>query len=488
MLDSLSESFKATLKKISKSLFIDEKLINELVKEIQRALLQSDTNVQLVLALSNTIRSRAKEEPPAGMTKREQLVKIVYDELANFLGEESREITIRGKPTQIMLVGLFGSGKTTSAGKLARFYKKRGYKVAVMQTDTWRPAAYEQLQQLAEQVGVDFLGISPGRERSKEGNKEGSKERGKEGSKERTEEGSKEGGKGVAREISIDPVAIYQAFEKKLPQYDVVIIDTAGRDALSGELIRELRELDAAVEADERLLVISADLGQAAQQQAEAFHESCGITGVIVTKLEGTAKGGGALSACAVTGAPIMFIGIGEKLDDLEFFHPQRFAGRLLGMGDIEALLEKAKEAVPEEKAKDMQEKLSKGEFSLVDLYEQMNAMKKMGSFRKIVEMIPGMGQLKLPKEMLDVQEGKLELWKHAMDSMTQHELENPDSISAERVSRIAAGSGVAIDEVRGLLKQYRQAKKLMKMFKGEQDIGKLMKKMGGKMPAGMMK
>ncbi len=449
VLDSLSESFKSTLRKISKSFFVDEKLINELAKDIQRALLQADTNVQLVLELSNKIKSRAKEDPPAGMTKREQLVKVVYDEVTHFLGDKPHEIEIRKQPTQLMLVGLFGSGKTTTAGKLARFYKKRGHKVAVMQTDTWRPAAYQQLQQIAEQAGVDFLGISP----------------------------KGEGGR--------DPVAIYQSFEKKLLQYDLVIIDTAGRDALSDELIRELNELNAAVQADERLLVISADLGQAAQRQAEAFHESCKVTGVIVTKLEGTAKGGGALSACAVTGAPIIFIGIGEKSGDLEFFHPQRFVGSLLGMGDIEALLEKAKEAVPEEKAKDMQEKLLKGEFNLVDLYEQMSALKKMGSFRKLVEMIPGMGQLQLPKEMLDVQEGKLEKWRYAMDSMTQHELENPDAISAERVDRIASGSGVKIEEVREFLKQYRQSKKLMKMMKGEQDIGKLMKRMGGKVPAG---
>jgi len=446
VLEKLGDSLKNTLKKITQAVFVDDTLINELVKELQRALLQSDANVQLVLELSKKIKERAKESTPAGITKREQLVTIVYEELTNFLGKETKEIAITKKPTQIMLIGLFGSGKTTTMGKLAKFYKKRGYKVAVLQTDTWRPAAYDQLEQLAQQVGVDFFGIK--REK--------------------------------------DPVLIYQAFEKKLEQYDVVLVDTAGRDALSEELIEELNQLQAAVEADERLLVLSGDLGQAAQQQAKAFHDVCNVTGVIVTKLEGTAKGGGAISACAITGAPVVFIGVGEKIDDLELFHPQRFVGRLIGMGDLETLLEKAQEAISEETAQDLQEKFLKGEFTLIDLYEQMKALKKMGSLKKLMSMIPGMGSLQLPKEMMDVQEGKLEKWKFAMDSMTKKELENPDIISAERADRIAVGSGLKITEVRELLKHYKESKKLMKMFKGEQDIGKLMKRMGGKLPKGM--
>lgn len=446
VLDKLGDSLKNTLQKITKAFFVDEKLINELVKDIQRALLQSDTNVQLVFDLSARIKERAKQKVPPGITAREQLIKIVYEELTTFMGKEAKEIAITKKPTIFMLVGLFGSGKTTTAGKLAKFYKKRGVKVAVVQTDTWRPAAYDQLEQLAEQVGVDFFG-----------NK---KEK--------------------------DPVAIYHAVVKQLQNYDVVIVDTAGRDALSEELIQELNELNAAIQADERFLVIAADLGQAAQKQAQAFHDTCNVTGVIVTKLEGTAKGGGALSACAVTQAPIVFLGVGEKIDDLEAFHPQRFVGRLLGMGDLETLLEKAKEVMTEEKAEDMKEKFLKGDFNLVDLYEQMKALKKMGSFRKLMEMVPGMSSLQLPKEMLDVQEGKLEKWKYALDSMTKKELEDPEIISAERVDRIAVGSGSSVAEVRELLKQYRQSKKMMKMFKGEEDVGKMMKKMQGKLPKGM--
>ncbi len=345
VLEKLGDSLRNTLSKITKAIFVDEKLIAELVKDIQRALLQSDTNVQLVFDLSNKIKERAKEPTLPGITQREQLIKIVYEELTAFLGKETHEIKIEKKPTQIMLVGLFGSGKTTTAGKLAKFYKKRGCKVAVMQTDTWRPAAYDQLQQLAKEVGIDFLGIK--------------KEK--------------------------DPANIYFAFEKKIKEYDVVMIDTAGRDALSADLIAELNQLNNAVLADERLLVISADIGQAAQTQAQAFHDTCHITGVIVTKLEGTAKGGGALSACAVTQAPIKFIGVGEKIDDLELFHPQRFVVKLIGMGDLETLLEKAKEAVSEESAKDMQDKFLKGDFNLVDLYEQMKTLNKIGSFGKLL-------------------------------------------------------------------------------------------------------
>ena len=233
-------------------------------------------------------------------------------------------------------------------------------------------------------------------------------------------------------------------------------------------------------------MVISADIGQSAQKQAQAFHDACKVSGVIITKLEGTAKGGGALSACAVTKAPIVFIGVGEKIDDLELFHPQRFVGRLIGMGDIESLLEKAQEVISEDDAKDMQDKFLKGEFNLVDLYQQMKALKSMGSFGKLMEMIPGMSSMKLPKEALQVQEEKLKKWKFAMDSMTKAELEDPDIIGADRMDRIAAGSGLSISEIRELLKQYRQSKKMMKMFKGEQDMGKLMKKMGGKLPKSM--
>jgi signal recognition particle subunit SRP54 len=327
-------------------------------------------------------------------------------------------------------------------GKLARFFKNRGKKVAVISTDTWRPAAYDQLEQLAKKADVPFYGIK----------------------------GEK------------DPVKIYDTHKEELEKNDIVIIDSAGRDALSQDLIKELDELNKTVDADEKLLVLSADIGQAAEKQAKAFHESCGVTGVVVTKLDGTAKGGGALIACSVTGAPVKFIGVGEKISDLEEFKPEGFVGRLLGMGDLEALLEKARGAISQEEAEDLGKRFLKGDYNLIDLYEQMKAMKKMGSIGKIMEMIPGMGQLKIPKEALQAQEGNMEKWRVAMDSMTKEELEEPDIIDGERVERIARGSGLNNGDVRSLIKQYKQSKKMVKMMKGggEKGMEKMMKKMGG--------
>ncbi len=442
VLDKLGGSLRDSLQKIAKAIFVDESLVNELIKDIQRSLLQSDVNVKLVFDLSNRIKERALKEEVPGISKKELLVKIVYEELVRFLGESEGSIDTTKKPTRIMLLGLFGSGKTTTAGKLALYFSKRGLKVALVQLDIYRPAALEQLEQLGKKLNVPVFG-------DKKEN---------------------------------DAVKMYKKFEQDLNKFDVVIVDTAGRDALSDDLIDELNRLGKAILPDESLLVISGDIGQAAERQALAFNQACKITGVIITKLEGTAKGGGALAACAVSGAPVKFIGVGEKPEDLERFNPSGFVGRLLGMGDLEALLEKAREAMTEEETADLGKKFLKGEFNLLDLYEQMQAVRKMGPLSKIVEMVPGFGQLKLPKEMIDVQEGKLQKWKHAMDSMTRLELEDPEIVDSNRIDRISRGSGVSTSDIRDLLKQYKQSKKLVKMFKGGdmKDMQKLMKKMGG--------
>ena len=445
VLEKLSTSLKNTLQKIAKSIFVDEKLINELVKDIQRALLQADVDVKLVSDLTKKIKDRIKkEETPKGLTKKEHLINVVYEELVNFLGKEQSKIEVNEKPFKIMLVGLFGSGKTTTAGKLARYFTKRGHKAALIGLDVHRPAAMEQIEQVAKQAKVPvFLD---------------KKEK--------------------------DPLKIYDEFKKEYKNFDVLIIDTAGRDALSEDLIEEIEKVNEKIKANEKLLVISADIGQAAQRQAEQFHKSCGITGIIVTKMDGTARGGGSLTACAVSGAPIKLIGVGEKIEDLEGYNPQGFVGRLLGMGDLEALLEKAKEAIKVEDAEDLSKRLLKGEFTLIDLYEQMQAMKKMGPLSKIMEMIPGFSQLQLPKEMLNVQEENLEHWKIAMDSMTQKELEDPEIIDSQRIDRISKGSGISIRDIRDLVKQYRQGKKIVKMMKGSGgDINKIMKKFKGKLP-----
>ncbi|MEM4397100.1 MAG: signal recognition particle protein Srp54 [Candidatus Woesearchaeota archaeon] len=444
VLEKLSNSLKSTLEKIAKAVFVDDTLINELIRDIQRALLQADVNVKLVFELSNKIKEKAKQDPVKGLTKREQLINIVYEELVSFLGGEGYKIDLSKatkKPFKIMLVGLFGSGKTTTAGKLAKFFQKRAGKIAMIQLDVWRPAAFKQLQQLGNQLNISVFGD----------------------------------------EKEKDPEKIYKKFENELNKFDLVIIDTAGRDALSDELIDELNIINKIVNADERLLVINADIGQTAEKQATAFHKTCNITGVIITKMEGTAKGGGALSACAITNAPVKFIGVGEKIDDLEEFNPKGFVSRLLGMGDIEALLQKVEDAISEEEALDMSKKFIKGEFNLIDLYEQMQAMKKMGPLSKVMELIPGMGQLKLPKELIDVQQTKLEKWRYIMDSCTKEELEDPELIAGTRIDRISKGSGISEKEIRELIKQYRQAKKLMKMFKGDtKNIEKMMKKFPG--------
>ncbi|HYD03636.1 MAG TPA: signal recognition particle protein Srp54 [Alphaproteobacteria bacterium] len=442
VLDKLGDSLRGTLEKIKNSLFVDEKLINELVRDIQRSLLQSDVNVKLVFELTKNIKERAlKDEIPKNLSKKDYLVKVVYEELVKFLGGEGAKINITKKPYYIMLVGLFGSGKTTTSGKLAKYYQKRGYKVGLISTDTWRPAAYEQLKQLSDKIGVDFFGIK----------------------------GEK------------NPVKIFATYEQELKKYDIVIIDTAGRDALNDELIKELNDIRSIVKADENLLVISADIGQTAEKQAKTFNETCGVTGVIITKLDGTAKGGGALSACAITKAPVKFIGIGEKADALEEFKPENFVGRILGMGDLEALLEKVNEVISEDEAKDLGKKFLKGEFNLIDLYEQMQAMKKMGPLTKVMELIPGMSGAKIPKEVLENQEVKLDKWKYAMQSMTRAELEDPDIIDGSRVERIAKGSGLSTGDIRELTKQYKQSKKLMKMMKGnDKNMEKMMKSMQG--------
>ncbi|SRR3989338_6255669 len=443
VLEKLSESLKATLSRVARAMFVDERLIDDLVRDLQRALLHADVNVKLVFQLSKNIKERGlKEAPPAGLTQKEYLVKIVYEELVKLLGGEGRKIEITKKPFKILLVGLLGSGKTTTAAKLAKHFTKRGLKVATLGLDVHRPAAMDQLEQLCKQINIPYF----------------------------IDKNEK------------NPIKIYKTFEKELNNYDLVLIDTAGRHALDADLIKELETLDQLIHPEERILVISADIGQAAQHQAASFHEACQITGVIATKMDGTAKAGGALSACSASQSAMLFLGVGEKADDLEPFNPQGFVSRLLGMGDLELLLEKAKEAVSEEQAQDLGKKLLKGDFNFLDLYEQMEAMTKMGPLSKIAELLPGFGNAKIPKEMLDVQQEKLKKWKHILQSCTKNELENPDLLDGSRVERIAKGSGTSVQEVRELLKQYRQSKKLMKMMKGN-DPEKLMKKLQGKIP-----
>ncbi len=439
------ESLKNTLKKIASAISFTDKEFNEILKELQRELIKADVSVQQVLEITNKIKDRVKKEKlPTGLTKKEHVINILYDELTNLLGKASREVIIVKKPFKIMLVGLFGSGKTTTAGKLANYYVKRGYSTLLVQTDTYRPAALEQLTQLGKKINVHVIGPKANAPLSKE-----------------------------------ELVKWLKEVEHTFTNYDIVIIDTAGRDSLSKELIEELSLLKKELNPDEVFLVIGADIGQTAGKQARAFNEAVNISGIIVTRMDGTARAGGALVAASQTEAPVIFIGVGEDIKDLEKYDPKRFVSRLLGMGDLETLLEKAKEAIDEKEAKKLGEKFLKGDFTLLDMYEQLEAMHKMGPLKKIVSLIPGIS-LSLPQNVLEVQEEKMKKWKYIMQSMTKEELEQPEIINYSRVRRISRGSGTKEEEVRSLISQYKKMKKIVKGMKGiksEKDLQKLMRK-----------
>ncbi len=437
VLEKIGEGLRAALDKITRAGMIDRSAIEELVKDIQRSLLAGDVDVKIVFELTQKIKKRALEEKPkAGTTAREHIVKIVYDELVAFLGGKS-EMSLRGK---ILLCGLFGSGKTTTAGKLARFCQKKGLRVGLIACDAFRPAAYEQLQQIAEQLGVTFFGMK----------------------------GEKDSSKILAEGL------------KRMADKDIVIIDSSGRNALNAEMIDEIKSLNLISNADERLLVLPADIGQAAKVQAEEFQKALRITGVVITKLDGTAKGGGALAACAISGAPVKFIGTGEKMEAFEQFDPERFISRLLGFGDLQSLLEKAKESGAEKSAK----AIASGKFTMAEFFEQLEAMQKMGPLKSVLDSIPGFGAMKMPKGFdLGKQEGKMKKWKYVIQSMTKKEKENPELIDGSRIKRIAKGSGTAEAEVRELLKAFEQSKKVMKMVSGGSKrgmMGKMMKRFKG--------
>jgi signal recognition particle subunit SRP54 len=425
-LDRLGSSLTDAIKKVFRSSVVDEAAVKELVRDIQRALLQADVNVQLVLEISKRIEERAlKENVPPGISRREHVIKVVYEELTRFVGENPVPAGIEpGKRRVMMLVGIQGSGKTTTASKLARYFQKRGLKPALICADTFRPGAYAQLQQLAMRINVPIYGDVKAK----------------------------------------DPIKVVSEGLKQFADKDIVIVDTSGRHKEEKDLIEEMRTLEKRIKPDEVMMVIDGTIGQQALIQAKTFHEATPIGSILVTKLDGSARGGGALSAVAATGAPIKFIGTGEKIEDIEPFIPSRFVGRLLGMGDLETLLDKVREAevkVPQKKAK----AILSGKFTLTDMYEQFEAMKKMGPFRKVLNMLPGMSG-KVPEEMLNTAEGRLEKWRVIIQSMRSEEKENPKLLSSSRIRRVARGSGASEKEVKELLKQYVMMRRMLKMFK----------------------
>ncbi len=437
-LERFGSSLYDALRKVFRAAVVDEATVKELVRDLQRALLQGDVNVQLVLSISKNIEERAlKEKVPPGVSRREHVIKVVYEELTRFLGEKPVQLKAEpGRRTVLMLVGIQGSGKTTNTAKLARYFQKRGLKTALVCADTYRPGAYAQLQQLAARINVPIYGEPANKN---------------------------------AVDIALKGL-------KTFSNQEVVMIDTAGRHKEEKSLIQEMKSLEKAIKPDEVILVIDGTIGQQAAVQAKAFHEATPIGSIFVTKLDGSARGGGALSAVAATGAPIKFISTGEKTEDIEPFVPSRFVGRLLGMGDLQSLIEKVREAEVQVPEKKMKAFLS-GKFSLSDMYEQLEAMKGMGSFRRLLKLIPGMSY-NIPENTLDLAEDRLKKWRVIMQSMTPGEREDPKIFNSSRVHRVAKGSGTNEKDVKELLNQYNMMKRMMKTLRRKRALPFLGKQM----------
>jgi signal recognition particle subunit SRP54 len=418
VLDQLGKSLRGVLQKIARSSTIDEALLSEVVRDIQRALLQADVNVQLALDLTRRVRKRATEEkPPAGASVRDFLVRIIYEEIRGILGPDRN---FDARPRKILLAGLFGQGKTTTAGKLARFYQKKGVRAALVAADVHRPAAIDQLEQLAKKVGCDFF----------------------------TDRSERRAEEIVRRALS------------QFPPHTTIIVDTAGRSGIDPDLIAELKRVREVLQPDETLLVLDAAMGQTAGRSAQAFHEAVGLNGVILTKIDGSAKGGGALSAVAVSQAPILFLGTGEHLDELERFEPTRFVSRLLGMGDIQTLLERFEELSSKEEAKNAAEHLMSGRFSLRDMRAQIDSLGEMGPVSKLLSFIPGMGAAKIPEGQIEETQARLRRFRAILDSMSPEELNDGHLVKGDRIQRIARGSGQRSQEVRALLKYWETTRK----------------------------
>ena len=444
VLDNLGSSLRGSLDKLQGKSRLDDEDVEEIIKEIQRSLLSADVEVDLVMDLSSSIESRATgEEPPAGTSARDHVLRIVYEELVDLVGE-STELPLESQT--ILLAGLQGSGKTTSAAKMAWWFSKKGLRPAVIQTDTFRPGAYDQAKQMCERAEVSFYG-DPDED---------------------------------------DPVRIARDGLEETESADVHIVDTAGRHALEDDLIAEIEEIEGAVDPDRSLLVLDAAIGQGAKEQAREFDDAVGIGGVVVTKLDGTAKGGGALTAVNETGSSIAFLGTGETVQDIERFEPNGFISRLLGMGDLKQLSERVERAMAEtgDEEDDWEpEDIMEGSFTLKDMQKQMEAMNKMGPLDQVMDMIPGLGggmMDELPDDAMDVTQDRMRAFDVIMDSMTDDELENPRSIGASRVRRIARGSGEDEDTVQELLQQHKMMEQTIQQFQGmgEGDMQRMMKKM----------
>ena len=425
--EGLSEKISAAFKKLKSKGKLSEKDVKEAMREVRLALLEADVNYKVAKDFTNKVSERAiGEEVMNSLTPSQMVIKIVDQELTELMGGENVRLDTSSSPTVIMLCGLQGSGKTTHAGKLAYAQKKRGHRPILVACDVYRPAAIKQLEVVASKVEVPFFE------------------------------------KGTANPVDIAKEALVYA---KDHGNDIVILDTAGRLHIDNELMEELKQIKSAVNPNEILLVVDSMTGQDAVNVAKSFNELLDITGVILTKLDGDTRGGAALSVRAVTGKPIKFVGVGEKFENLEEFHPQRMASRILGMGDVLSLIEQAEKNMDVSKASQLADKMMKNKWDLNDYLDQVNQIKKMGSFKSILSKLPGVD--KKIRDM-DIDERQIDRVSAIVLSMTPKERCKPEIINASRKKRIANGSGMKVEDVNKLLKGFEQMQKMMKQFNGK--------------------
>ena len=437
MLDSLKNGLRSAIKKIVSSSGVDEELIKELAKDVQRSLLQSDVNVKLVLEITKNLEERSlNETTPPGLSRKDHIVKILYDELSKLLGNDIEFHFKSGKVNRVLMLGIQGSGKTTISSKLAKFLTRQGYHVGVIGADTFRPGALVQLRTMCEKSNVEVFG----------------------------DENSKDSPEIVKRGL--------KHFENS--NLDIILIDTAGRHKEEKDLLDEMTQISKVADPDLALLVIDGTIGQQCFSQAEAFNKIVKVGGIVITKLDSSAKGGGALAASAATGAQVMYVGTGERIDDLEQFSPTRFVGRLLGMGDVQAVLDLAKRL--ENEADDVRlKRISSGKMNMEDFYYQLEEVTKVGSLQNLMETMPGLSGM-VKEDQLEQMETRVDRWRYIIQSMNKNEKADPDLLNASRIKRIARGSGWPEHEVKELLKNYKNSKTMMKASKGRQMQGMLRK------------
>ena len=425
MFENLSEKLERSLKNLKGEGKITEINISETLKEVRRALLDADVSYKVAKEFCDNVKKKAIGSNVLTAVKPQQMmVKIVHDELTEFMGSESSSINLKGSPAVVLVAGLNGSGKTTFSGKLALYLKKKGSKVLLAACDTFRPAAIEQLKTLAEGIGINVFSI----------------------------EGEKD-------PVKVANAAISQA---RIEGYNVVIVDTAGRLAVDEELMQEIRTMHQAVKPSETLFVVDAMTGQDAVLSAKAFNEAIDYDGVVLTKMDGDTRGGAALSVKAVSGKPIKFVSTGEKMEALDVFYPSRVADRILGMGDVVSLVDKAQEQYDEKQAREMKKKIAKGRFNFNDFYDQIQQVRKMGDIKDLAGMIPGMDRA---IKDVDIDNDKAFKGTEAIiKSMTPYEREHPECLNGSRRRRIAMGSGTTIADVNKLIKQFENSQKMMKM------------------------